>query len=65
MSIGAPFLFTAAVATLLAEKCASAASTCSGVMVVPQFLDGEWVSVPYRLIFGTRRPTFLEGSIRG
>ena len=28
--------------TLLAEKCASAASTWSGVMVVPQFLDGEW-----------------------
>ena len=28
--------------TLLAEKCASAASTWSGVMVVPQFLDGGW-----------------------
>jgi hypothetical protein len=39
----AAFLFTAAgVMILLTEKCASAASTCSGVMVVPQFLDGGW-----------------------
>ena len=43
-------MFTAAsVMTLLAEKCASAASTCSGVMVVPQFLDEGRASVPYRL----------------
>ena len=51
--------------TLLAEKCASAASTCSGVMVVPQFLDEGRASVPYRLRVDNRWLTFLEGLTRG
>jgi hypothetical protein len=59
-------MFTAAGAmTLLEEKCASATATCSGVMVVPQFLDGGWASVPYRRRVDNRRLTFPEGSIRG
>ena len=59
-------MFTAAEAmTLLAAKCASAASTCSGVMVVLQFLYGGHASVPYHLRVDKRRLTFLEGSIRG